>query len=40
MFFLKDDNTTNNEAIMKDKSLVNLITWLWVKFSSFAIFKH
>jgi hypothetical protein len=39
-FIWKMTMATNNEAIMKENSLVNLIIWLWVKFSSFAIFKH
>jgi len=30
----------NSEAIMKDASLVNLVTWLWAKLRSFSILKH
>ncbi len=32
--------TTNNEQIMREKSLVNHIMRLWTKISSFFILKH
>lgn len=39
-FYFKMTMVTNNEQIMRKRSLVNLVMKLWTKISSFFILKH